>query len=87
MSVWEVPKPLNSDYHPTEKPVELPVKAIMNSSKEGEIVGDWFLGTGTMIVACERLGRLGRGIEIEPKYVAVTWERLQGLGLDPQRIG
>lgn len=84
-SVWEIPKPQNSDMHPTMKPVELFVRAIENSSRKDEMVGDWFSGSGTTLVACEQTGRLGRGIEIEPKYVAVTLERLSMMGLVPIR--
>ena len=72
--------------HPTQKPIDLIETIIGVSSDHDQIVADFFLGSGTTLVACERLGRLGRGVEIEPKYVAVTLERLQGLGLDPQRI-
>ena len=39
------------------------------------IVVDYFIGSGTCVIACERLSRKCRGIEIEPKYIAVTLER------------
>jgi len=39
------------------------------------------LGSGSTIAACERLGRLGRGCEISPPYVAVCLERLSEMGL------
>ena len=38
------------------------------------------------LVACEQTGRIGRGMEIEPKYCAVTLERLALLGLTPKRL-
>jgi len=41
-----------------------------------------FVGSGTTLVACEQTGRIGYGMEIEPKYVAVTLERLTGMGLE-----
>jgi hypothetical protein len=44
---------------------------------------DPFLGSGTM-VAAEQLGRICYGMEIEPKYVAVTLERMSGMGLEPK---
>ena len=47
---------------------------------------DPFLGTGTSIVAAEQTGRLCYGMEIEPKYIAVTLERLAGMGLEPKLI-
>ena len=49
-------------------------------------VYDPFLGSGTTLVACEQTGRVGYGMEIEPKYCAVTLERLAGMGLEPQRV-
>ncbi len=63
------------NFHPNGKPVALADKALNNSSKQSDIVLDPFLGSGTTLIACERLGRKCRGIEIEPKYVAVTLER------------
>ena len=48
------------------------------------LVFDPFLGSGTTIVAAERLGRLGRGIELSPAYVAVALERLADMGLEPE---
>ena len=85
-SLWEIPRPVQSELHPTAKPVELFARAIKNSSDPGDIVGDPFLGSGTTIVACEQLGRVGYGMEIEPKYVAVTLERLAQLGLEPRLV-
>jgi len=85
-SILEFPKPLKSELHPTMKPVELIEKLICNSSRKDEFVFDPFLGSGTTLVACERQGRLGRGIEIAPEYVAVTLQRLADMGLQPERI-
>ena len=85
-TVWNIDRPLKSPEHPTMKPVELPERAINNSSQSDEIVYDPFLGSGTTIVACEHLGRLGRGVEIAPSYVAVALERLAGLGLEPELV-
>jgi DNA modification methylase len=70
--------------HPTEKPVELIVQILENTPPG--LVFDPFIGSGTTLVACEQTGRRGRGIEIEPKYCAVTLERLTGMGLDGRRV-
>jgi DNA modification methylase len=78
---WDIAKHKDTE-HPTEKPIEVPERALGFSSNEGQIVFDPFLGSGTTLVACERLGRYGRGIEISPAYVAVALERLAGMGLD-----
>jgi len=51
------------------------VDIIENYTDRGAIVADPFLGSGTTLIACERLGRRCRGVEIEPGYVAVTLER------------
>jgi DNA modification methylase len=68
------------------KPPELVARAINNSSRAGESVLDLFLGSGTTIVACEQTGRIGYGMEIEPKYVAVTLQRLADIDLEPRRV-
>jgi DNA modification methylase len=85
-SIWNVDKPRASKEHPTMKPVELPTNAILNHSELDDIVYEPFLGSGTTLVACEQTGRIGRGIEIEPKYVAVALERLSLLGLECKRV-
>jgi DNA modification methylase len=59
--------------HPTQKPIEV-MEWIINKYGNGLII-DPFLGSGTTLIACERLNRRCRGVEIEPKYVAVTLER------------
>ena len=66
----------SAEQHPTEKPVELPAFFIELHSQSGERVFDPFLGSGTTMVACQRLGRRCMGIEIEPKYCSVTLERM-----------
>lgn len=79
--VWEIKRPKRSDDHPTMKPVELVERALANSSNHGDIVLDLFGGSGTTLLACERLGRAARLIEIEPKYVDVIirrWEEYTG---------
>lgn len=55
--------------HPSQKPVELPERALRNSSQRGDIVLDMFLGSGSTLVAAERLGRKCFGLELEPRYV------------------
>jgi DNA modification methylase len=59
------------------KPVALVERALTNSSVPGAIVLDPFLGSGTTLVAAERLGRRCYGIEIEPAYVQIAIERWQ----------
>jgi len=72
--------------HPTAKPPELFVIPMRNHLEHGEICAEPFLGSGSQIVAAEQTGRIAFGSEICEKYVAVTLERLQGLGLAPELV-
>jgi len=79
--VWEIKRPSNSELHPTMKPVELVERALTNSSKSGNIVLDLFGGSGTTMIAAERLGRKSRLMELDPKYCDVIvkrWEDFTG---------
>jgi DNA modification methylase len=79
--VWFVNKPVRNELHPTMKPVELVERAINNSSKSRDIVLDCFGGSGTTLIACEKLNRQCRMIELDPKYVDVIvkrWEEFTG---------
>ena len=75
--VWFFNKPNSSDLHPTMKPVELVEQAIKNSSKSGDIVLDAFGGSGSTLIACEKIGRKCRMMELEPKYCDVIIKRWQ----------
>jgi DNA modification methylase len=55
--------------HPTPKPVQMICDAILDTTHPGDIVLDWFLGSGTCLMACEQTQRLCYATEIEPKYV------------------
>lgn len=77
-------KEAGGDYHPTIKPLEFVKRHIQISAKPNGIVADPFLGSGTTLVACEQTGRLGRGLELEPKYCAVILQRLTDMGLTPK---
>lgn len=68
--------------HSTQKPLECMARPIRNHT--APIVYDPFLGSGTTLVACEQTGRLGRGLELEPKYCAVILQRLTDMGLTPK---
>jgi DNA modification methylase len=83
--VWEFTRPKASEEHPTMKPVELVERAIENSSKIGEAVVDLFVGGGSTAVAAHNQRRRAYGMDKDPKYVAVTLERLADMGLKPER--
>jgi DNA modification methylase len=65
--------------HPTQKPIELMRRPILNHLKRGEIVFDPFLGSGTTLAAGELTERVCYGLELDPKYVDVVVERWQQL--------
>ena len=76
-TLWEEKKPAANRLHPTMKPVELIERALLNSSKAGDIVADLFGGSGSTLIACERQNRRARLIEIDPKYGDVIVRRWQ----------
>lgn len=67
------------EMHPTVKPVAMVADAICDVTRQGELVLDIFLGSGTSLVAAERVGRRFRGVDIDPAYVDVAIERWQKL--------
>ena len=75
--VWFVNKPLANDLHPTQKPVDLITRAILNSSKRDQKVLDIFAGSGSTLIACEQTGRHARIIELDPIYVDTAVRRWQ----------
>ena len=83
-TVIEWDKPQRNGEHPTMKPIGLFAYQIENSSKVGDIVIDAFGGSGTTMVACERLKRKSRVIEFDPKYCQVIIDRMRKL--DPALI-
>lgn len=67
--------------HPTQKPVALVERALLNSSRPGDVVLDPFLGSGSTLIGCERLGRRCYALELDPRYAQVAierWERFTG---------
>jgi hypothetical protein len=65
--------------HPTVKPVALVADALLDCSGRGDAVLDQFAGSGTTILAAEKVGRVGFGVEYEPAYVDVTIRRWQAM--------
>lgn len=81
LSWWSINKNSKNEFHPTQKPVAVPAKAIEISSKEGALVVDLFLGSGTTLIAAEQLGRRCFGLELAPSYcdvIVTRWETLTG---------
>lgn len=78
-SVWEIDKPKKCDLHPTMKPIELIANALKNSSKENDLIIDFFGGSGSTLIACEQLNRRCYMLELSPKYCDVIIKRYENL--------
>ena len=76
-SVMSFDKPLQSDLHPTMKPVALVEHCLINSSCFGDVVVDSFGGSGTTLIACEDRKRKARIIEMDTKFADVIIRRWQ----------
>lgn len=80
--VWHVQRKMGrDDEHATKKPVELVERPISHASKPGQLVLDLFGGAGSTLIACEKLGRASRIMEIDPSYCDVIverWEKYTG---------
>jgi DNA modification methylase len=80
-TLWQEKKPAANRLHPTMKPVELIERALVNSSKAGDLIFDPFGGSGSTMIACEKLGRKSALIELDLKYADVIvqrWEEFTG---------
>jgi site-specific DNA-methyltransferase (adenine-specific) len=80
-TVMDFAKPSRNGEHPTMKPVDLFQYQMANSSKPGDTVLDSFGGSGTTLIAAERLGRKARLMELDPAYCDVIvkrWEDFTG---------
>jgi DNA modification methylase len=80
-SVLEYDKPAKSVEHPTMKPVGLVEECLANSTHSDDRVYEPFAGSGSALIAAQRLGRRCYAIEIDPRYVAVSikrWEQFTG---------
>ena len=75
-SILDFPKPLKNDLHPTMKPVALISELLNNSSKINDLVIDFFLGSGTTMLAAHQLDRVCYGMELDPIYCEVIIKRM-----------
>jgi DNA modification methylase len=73
--LWQIPRPKVSPEHPTMKPVELVARALLNSSRTGDIILDSFGGSGSTCIAAEQIGRAARMMELDAKYCDVIVKR------------
>ncbi|MCI1777673.1 site-specific DNA-methyltransferase [Paenibacillus lautus] len=88
-SVWEVSRGDVGKYvHPTQKPLELLAIPIGNSSQKGDMVVDFFGGSGSTLMTCDQLGRVCRTLELDPVFCDVIKRRYQeATGIKPVLIG
>ena len=74
-TVWDVARSSKNEFHPTQKPTELAERAMTNSTEQGNLVLDLFLGSGATLIAAARQGRKCYGMEISPAYCDVIRKR------------
>lgn len=87
--VWQFPRVQGEERwgHATPKPVPMIERIIKTSSRQGDIVLEPFLGSGTTLIASHNINRISRGVELQPKYIAVTLQRFyEHTGIMPVRI-
>jgi DNA modification methylase len=70
-------KPKRNSEHPTMKPVALVQRMVENSTQPGDVVLDLFGGSGSTLIACEQSKRVGRLVELDPRFVDVIVRRWQ----------
>ena len=81
VNVWEHDRPKVSKLHPTMKPVDLIINALDDASVNNDLVLDIFLGSGSTLIACEKMNRICYGMELDPHYCDVIikrWEDYTG---------
>lgn len=85
-SVIFCPKPSKSTLHPTQKPVSLMRRLILNSTSIGDVVYEPCAGSGTTGIACEQTKRKCVMIELDPEYCRTIIERFEKLGVRAKRV-
>jgi DNA modification methylase len=83
-TLWEIKRDAVNEYHPTQKPIALPERAICNH--DVSLVLDPFLGSGTTIIAAHRTGRRCYGCEISPEYCEIILQRCEAEGLTVEKV-
>jgi len=84
-TVWEVSRGDVTKYvHPTQKPLELLAIPIRNSSQRGDVVLDFFGGSGSMLMTCEQMDRTCPTLELDPVFCDVIKKRFEeATGIEP----
>ena len=76
-NVWKMPVASSGGGHSAVFPLELPLQCLKHFSKEGDLVLDPFMGSGTTARACEKLNRRWIGFEINPSYIRLAEDNLR----------
>jgi DNA modification methylase len=88
VTLWEYDRAASNDFHPTQKPVGVAVRAITNSTEKAHVVVDGFCGGGTTLIAAEQLERRCYAIELAPSYCQVIIDRWEAFtGLKAKKVG
>lgn len=77
-NLWVIPAEKHRTPHPAEKPESLLTRILLIASREGDLVLDPFMGSGTTGVVAKRLKRRFIGIEIDAEYYALASQRITG---------
>ena len=73
--VVEAPRSESGRVHPTQKPLSV-IAFCLNKIRNAQTIIDPFMGSGTTLVACQKLGRAGTGIELDPDYFDIACKRV-----------
>lgn len=74
-TIWNFDKPKKNSNHPTSKPLDLLSYPIGNSTQENAVVIDTFGGSGSTLMACEKMNRICYTMELDEKYASVILRR------------
>ena len=85
-NIWTDLGAVDKPGYPTQKPVELLERVVLTGSKEGDVVLDPFMGSGTTCVAAAKLGRKFIGLDLTPIAVTTAKARLDQIGVDVEEI-
>jgi DNA modification methylase len=77
ITVWDCDRAARNDWHPTQKPVALGERAIVNHTDRGDVVLDLYGGSGSTMIAAHRQDRRARLLELDPVYCDVICQRFQ----------
>ena len=80
-NVWQIPTQGRPEAHFATFPDELPRRCILAGTKEGDTVLDPFVGSGTTIAVAQQLGRRGIGLDLNPEYLKIAQQRIEGIPL------